>query len=242
MARRRLHVDAVLAANTTLTLDPERSHYLCRVLRQRRGDHVLLFAGDGLGYEAEIDSADPRACEVRLLAIEPSEPPPRLRLHLGQAMIKGERLDFVLQKATELGVTDIWLLETERTEVHITGARVSRRETHWQHIVESAAEQCGRLRLPAVHGRVALSTLLEDRPAAQTFLLDPGAAPIDTAPSLVDTLLLIGPEGGFSDAEREAAHAAGARSMGLGKLILRADTAPLAALSILRQAWDWAAP
>ena len=242
MARRRLHVDAVLAANTALTLDPERSHYLCRVLRQRRGDHVLLFAGDGLGYEAEIDSADPRACEVRLLAIEATEPPPRLRLHLGQAMIKGERLDFVLQKATELGVTDIWLLETERTEVHITGARVSRRETHWQRIIESAAEQCGRLRLPTLHGHVALSTLLADRPAAQTFLLDPGAAPIDAAPALADTLLLVGPEGGFSDPEREAAHAAGARSIGLGDLVLRADTAPLAALSILRQAWDWAAP
>jgi 16S rRNA (uracil1498-N3)-methyltransferase len=157
-------------------------------------------------------------------------------------MIKGERLDFVLQKATELGVTDIWLLETERTEVRITGPRVSRRETHWQRIVESAAEQCGRLRLPTLHGHAALNTLLEDPPAAQTFLLDPGAAPLDTAPAVADTLLLIGPEGGFSDAEREAARATGARSMGLGKLILRADTAPLAALSILRQAWDWNAP
>ena len=242
MAKRRLHVDAVLTANTALTLDPERSHYLCRVLRQRRGDRVLLFAGDGLGYGAEIDSADPRACEVRLLEIEDTEPPPRLRLHLGQAMIKGERLDFVLQKATELGATDIWLLETERTEVHITGSRVSRRETHWQRIVESAAEQCGRLRLPILHGPISLNTLLADRPGAQTFLLDPAAPPIDAAAARVDTLLLIGPEGGFSDAERAAAHAGGARSIGLGKLILRADTAPLAALSILRQGWDWAAP
>ena len=148
MAKRRLHVDVQIAPNTSLTLDPDRSHYLCRVLRQRRGDHVLLFSGDGDGYDAEVESADARACEVRVGDVTAHEPSPRLRLHLAQSLIKGERLDFVMQKATELGVTDIWLLETERTEVHIEGRRVVRRETHWHRVIESAAEQCGRLRLP----------------------------------------------------------------------------------------------
>jgi 16S rRNA (uracil1498-N3)-methyltransferase len=121
------------------------------VLRQRRGDRVLLFNGDGNGYDAQVENADARACEVHVYAVIEREPSPRLRLHLAQALIKGERLDFVMQKSTELGVTDIWPLETERTEVHIEGHRVARRETHWQRIVESAAEQSGRLRLPELH-------------------------------------------------------------------------------------------
>lgn len=242
MAKRRLHVDVQLTADTSLTLDPDRSHYLCRVLRQRRGDRLLLFCGDGDGYDAEVADADTRACEVRVGRVIEHEPPPRLRLHLVQALIKGERLDFVMQKSTELGVTDIWPVETERTEVHIEGPRVSRRETHWQRIVESAAEQCGRLRLPVLHPPMSLAVLLANPPATQMFLLDPGAPALDGAPALSDTLLLVGPEGGFADAERAAAQASGAQPIGLGRLILRADTAPLAALTVLRQSWGWSAP
>ncbi len=242
MAERRLHVADRLIANTSLTLDPGRSHYLCRVLRQRRGDLVLLFCGDGDGYVAKIDNADPRACEVQVGSIAVSEPMPRVRLHLAQAMLKGDRLDFVLQKATELGATDIWLIDTERTEARFQGARALRRETHWQRILTSAAEQCGRLRVPTLHAPLSLAALLEQRDVRQTLLLDPGAVPIDNALALDDTMLLVGPEGGFSDAERAAALARGARAMGLGGLTLRADTAPLAALAIMRQAWGWSAP
>lgn len=242
MVKRRLHVDVRLASDTSLTLDPDRSHYLCRVLRQRRGDHVMLFSGDGNGYDARIDDADARACEVYVGAVIATEPAPRLRLHLAQSMIKGDRLDFVLQKATELGVTDVWLVETQRTEVHVEGPRVARRETHWQRILESAAEQSGRLRLPTLHAPVAFADLLGQPPARQLFLLDPGAAPLQRPPALDDTALLVGPEGGFSAEERDAAIARGALAMGLGNLILRADTAPVAALAVLRQAWSWSAP
>jgi 16S rRNA (uracil1498-N3)-methyltransferase len=242
MAKRRLFVEVRLAPDTSLTLDPERSHYLCRVLRQRRGDHVLLFCGDGNGYDARIDAADTRACEVHIGDIVATEPAPRLRLHLAQAMIKGDRLDFVLQKATELGVTDVWLVETTRTEVHIEGPRISRRESHWQRIVESAAEQSGRLRLPTLHAPIAFADLLAQPPARQLFLLDPDAPPMTGAPAFDDTMLLVGPEGGFSDDERNDALARGARAMGMGSLILRADTAPVAALAVLRQAWGWSAP
>ena len=235
-------MDVPLAPNSSLTLDPDRSHYLCRVLRQRRGDHVMLFCGDGDGYDAQIDDADARACAVRVGSAVTTERAPLLRLHLAQSMIKGDRLDFVLQKATELGVTDVWLIETQRTEVHVEGPRVTRREAHWRRILESASEQCGRLRIPALHAPVALADLLDAPPAMQIFLLDPGATPLDAPPALENTLLLVGPEGGFSEAERAASLARGARSMGLGSLILRADTAPVAALAVLRQAWCWNAP
>jgi 16S rRNA (uracil1498-N3)-methyltransferase len=242
MLKHRLYVDAPLSPGLPLTLDPDRSHYLCRVLRQRRGDRVVLFAGDGAAYEADIVTADPRACEVSIGACVATEPEPRLRLHLGQAMIKGERLDWVLQKATELAVTDIWLLQTERTEVHVAGPRLGRREQHWRRIVEGAAEQCGRLRLPMLHGPIPLASLLTGLPASQAYLLDPGSAALASPPHQRDTLLLVGPEGGFSDAERAAVLAAGATALGLGRLVLRADTAPVAAISVLRQAWHWAVP
>src|SRR5262249_39388402 len=153
--------------------------------------------------------------------------------------MKGERIDFVLQKATELGVTDIRFIETAHTVVHIEGPRIERRETHWRAVIVSAAEQCRRLWLPTLHAPPPFASLLRQRIAAQTLLLDPGAAPLDAVTPVVDTMLLIGPEGGFSDAERSAALASGARAVGLGRLVLRTDTAPIAAISVLRQAWGW---
>jgi 16S rRNA (uracil1498-N3)-methyltransferase len=212
------------------------------VLRLKRGDHVLLFAGDGAAYDGLLETGDARGCEVSVGECIERQAPPRLRLHLGQALIKGEKLDWVLQKATELGVTDIWLLATQRTEVHVEGARVGRRERHWRRVIDSAAEQCGRLYLPQLHGPIPLDSLLAAPPAQQMFLLDPGAAPLARVPPELDTLLLVGPEGGFSDAERSAAIARGAIALGLGQWILRADTAPVAAISVLRQAWNWSAP
>src|SRR5262249_35572025 len=180
------------------------------MLRLERGDHVRLFAGDGAAYDAQLATSDARACEVSVGECVERQPPPRLRLHLAQALIKGEKLDWVLQKATELGVTDIWLIATQRTEVHVDAARVSRRERHWRRVIDSAADQCGRLHLPLLHGPVSLAGLLAEPPAHQIFLLDPGAAPLGDAPPAVDTLLLVGPEGGFSDAERSATIARGA--------------------------------
>ena len=239
---KRLYVDARLAPDTDLTLDPDRSHYLCRVLRLRRGERVELFCGDGLAYDAAIAAADARACDVRVGAIVAREAAPRVRLHLAQALMKGDRIDFVLQKATELGVTDIRFTETEHTVVHIEGPRVVRRETHWRAVIASAAEQCGRLWLPTLHTPQPFGELLRQHIAAQTLLLDPGAAPLGATIPLVDTMLLIGPEGGLSDAERDAAIASGARPVGLGRLVLRTDTAPIAAVAVLRQAWGWDAP
>jgi 16S rRNA (uracil1498-N3)-methyltransferase len=236
----RLYVDTDLAPGRPLTLDPDRSHYLCRVLRQRRGDYVTLFGGDGNVYGATILVADARSCEVELGAVVGREPPPRVRLHVAQALIKSERQDWMLQKATELGATDLWLLVSEHTEVHVTGARLERRLQHWQRVIVSATEQCGRLRLPQLHGPMPLPALLQTLPAQQLLLLDPGAPPL-AAPSYCDTMLLLGPEGGLSDVERAAAIAAGASPMGLGSLILRSDTAPVAAISVLRQAWGWRA-
>jgi 16S rRNA (uracil1498-N3)-methyltransferase len=234
----RLYVASPLAAGRTLTLDPDRSHYLCRVLRQRRGDALTLFNGDGRAFRGVIATADARSCEVELRDIAATEPPPRVRVHVAQALIKTERQDWMLQKATELGATDVWLLVSEYTEVRASGPRLERRLAHWQRVVVSAAEQSGRYRLPQLHGPLPLSDFLRTQPAPQLLLMDPGAAPLGRV-AFGDTALLLGPEGGFSAAERDAALSAGATAVGLGDLILRSDTAPVVALGVLRQAWGW---
>jgi 16S rRNA (uracil1498-N3)-methyltransferase len=234
----RLCVASPLAAGRTLTLDPDRSHYVCRVLRQRRGDALTLFNGDGLAFRAVIVTADARSCEVELSDVIASEPAPYVRVHVAQALIKSERQDWMLQKATELGASDLWLLVSEHTEVRVSGPRLERRRAHWQRVVVSAAEQSGRYRLPQLHGPLPLHDFLRAPPASQMLLLDPGAPPLGNV-ACKDTVLLLGPEGGFSDAERDAALTAGATAVGLGDLILRSDTAPVVALGVLRQAWDW---
>lgn len=234
----RLYVASPLSAGRTLTLDPDRSHYVCRVLRQRRGDALTLFNGDGQAFRAVIATADARSCDVELADIVAIEPAPQVRVHVAQALIKTERQDWMLQKATELGATDVWLLVSEYTEVRVNGPRLERRLAHWQRVVVSAAEQCGRYRLPQLHGPLLLRDFLRAPPAPQMLLLDPGAAPLGTV-AYRDTVLLLGPEGGFSDVERDAARTAGAIAVGMGDLILRSDTAPVVALGVLRQAWGW---
>jgi len=241
LPRHRLHVAAALAAGRHVDLDPERSHYLCRVLRARRGDRVLVFSGDGDGHEATVAVSNTKRCELVVGARLVSEPAPAFALDLGLALIKGDRLDFVLQKATELGVTGITLMATEHSVVNLTGERIERRFEHWQRIVIGAAEQCGRLRLPRLDGLTPFADVVARAPAHR-YLLDPGAAPLAGTPPASDTLLLLGPEGGFSDRERVHALGAGFTAVGLGERILRSDTAPVAALAVFRQAWGWRLP
>jgi len=240
--RHRLYVDPPLTAGQRLTLPPEPSHYLCRVLRLRRGDRVLVFCGDGNGFDGEIAVSDTRACEITVGILLVTEPPAAFELHLAQSLIKGDRLDFVVQKATELGATRLTLVSSDRSEVHHAGARVERRLQHWRRVITAAAEQCGRLRLPAVIAPTPLRELLDAESAPQKYLLDPGAPPLGAMPDARDTVVLVGPEGGFSDSERALAISKGFVPIGLGSRILRADTAPVAALAILRQAWSWQQP
>jgi 16S rRNA (uracil1498-N3)-methyltransferase len=241
LPRHRLHVAATLTPGALIELPAERSHYLCRVLRARRGERIVVFAGDGDGFEGVVHVADTRACALEVGERLATEPPPAFALALGLALIKGDRLDFVLQKATELGATQIVLMDTEHSVVNLTNERIERRFEHWQRIVIGAAEQCGRLRLPALDGLTPFADVVARAQGAR-YLLDPGAAPLDGVPAATDTLLLLGPEGGFSDRERRLALDAGCVAVGLGTRILRSDTAPVAALAVFRQAWGWQLP
>ncbi len=242
MAAPRLFVDVEFAEQQPLTLNAERSHYLCRVLRLRAHAEVSVFNGDGSAWSARIEQADSRNCRLMIYARQLAESAPICKLHLAQALLKGDRQDYVLQKATELGATDIWLLRTEHTEARVRPDRMVSRREHWHRVLQSACEQCGRLRPPALHAPTTLEELWPGLEDAICYILQPGS-PILTSPTEpTDTALIIGPEGGFSEPELRAAAAHGAIAAGIGELVLRADTAPQAALTIVRHGWRWRAP
>jgi 16S rRNA (uracil1498-N3)-methyltransferase len=242
MAAPRLLLDADLAAGTVTDLPTPAAHYLTRVLRLRDGDAVAVFDGQGRTYDSHLQS-NGRHWQLSLRALLSEEPAYRCRLQLAQSLIKGDKLDFALQKATELGVTDIHLLQTERTELRLDSKRLASKRAHWQKVIGAACEQCGRARLPRLHDPRPLNEAIEVLVGTQCLLLQPGAAPLSAMPGVADTTVFIGPEGGFSAAEeREILTRCEATPVGLGPWILRADTAPITILSLIRQGWGWQAP
>ena len=235
----RLFLPGPLAAGGLYPIAPEQSHYLTRVLRLATGDAVLCCDGAGGLWRAGLVRQSARAFGVELIECLEQIPAPTARLHLLQGLLKGAAMDTVLQKATELGATDIWLIAAARSNVSLGAERAERKRTHWLGILESAAAQCQQLHLPALHGPLELPDALDALTGIPVLLLDPGAAPLPRELPSGPVALLVGPEGGYSAPERELALGRGAIACGLGSLILRAETAPLAALAAIRHSRGW---
>jgi len=233
----RVFVDQPLAPGE-LELPAQASAHLVQVLRLRAGDPLVVFDGGGRDYPAELLRAARGAARVRIDAPGPSEAAPPLALHLGLGISKGERMDFALQKAVELGVTQLTPLLTARTVVRLAGERLERRTHHWRGLIIAACEQSGRRRLPVLDPATELDAWLR-QPHPQPLLLDPcGAGPLTAIPTPRGAVtLLVGPEGGLNQGERAAAAAAGFVGVRLGPRILRTETAPLAALAVLQALW-----
>ena len=224
-----------------MELDADRSRYLTRVLRLRGGDSLLVFNGGGDEFSATMLNAGKNSATLRIDEQTVAQTESKLRVHLVQAVSRGERMDFVVQKATELGVKRITPVLTEYGVVKLDSGRAEKRRDHWQKVAASACEQCGRVRLPLVEAPVTLKEWFGNAPAnvdAQ-LILKPGAAmplaAISAPPTKV--CLLIGPEGGFSDNEYEDAEVVGFRPVAIGPRILRTETAAIAALAILQSLW-----
>jgi 16S rRNA (uracil1498-N3)-methyltransferase len=235
----RLYCDLPLSPGAEFALPEYAARHAVTVLRLQEGDTLNLFNGGGGEYRAVLVAVNKREARVRLnefLAIE-RESPVDITLALG--ISAGERMDYSLQKATELGVAAIQPLATERSVVKLAGERADKRLMHWQHVVISACEQCGRNRVPAVAPVQKFYSYLAavDR-NKRLLLLSPGAdtalKQVAPAPSAV---LLIGAEGGLAPAEYEAAQASGFEPVSLGPRILRTETAPVAALAVLQALW-----
>ncbi len=236
---RRLHLEELPPEGSACTLDDDRRHYLRKVLRLRSGQMLEVFDGHGRRARAKIEtqSTDPA---LILQAYLPNEPAPMARLCLGQALSSRERFDWAVQKSTELGVAEITPLETKHTKVRMDARRGAIRLRHWRGIAAHSCAQCGRSRLPWISPPQQLSTWLQSQQTVHLgLLLDPEGARLDELlehrVTQADSIaILIGPEGGLSDTEAEAARAAGFQPIRLGPRILRTETAPLVILTLLQ--------
>lgn len=234
----RIHVPGPLAVGAELALPAQAGAHLVRVLRLGVGAPVVMFDGAGGEYAAEIASAG-KPVRARVLRHDPVERESPLDVTLLQGVARGERMDLIVQKATELGVTRIVPVLAERSVVKLDAKQRDRKREHWQSIAVSACEQCGRNRVPPVHDVVSLGDALKIPPEGSTRCLLAADAPeplTQVAARAVGAqlVLLIGPEGGLAEAEEQQARTHGFVSCRLGPRIMRTETAGLAALAALQ--------
>lgn len=243
----RIYWPEPLAVGVSVALTGSAANHLTRVLRLKPGAALILFNGQGGAFAAELTSADKRTAWAQVTAALPAEAESPLRTTLAQAISRGDRMDYTLQKAVELGVSAIQPLITERGGRDLNAERLARKLQHWRGVVISAAEQCGRNRLPEVCMPLRLADWLQCPPVPPEpgwrLLLDPAAALglRDLSPPQTGVTVLIGAEGGLEPAEIAQARAAGFVGVRLGPRILRTETASLAVLAALQTLWgDWA--
>jgi 16S rRNA (uracil1498-N3)-methyltransferase len=234
----RVFCDATLASGAVAELPATAAHHVTRVLRLKPGGTLILFDDSGKEYRGELLDASRRSPKVRVLDAGTREPDPVLAIHLILGVSRGQRMDYALQKATELGVTEITPVITRRSVVRLQDDKREQRQAHWRHILIHACEQSGRCRLPVLHPPVDFS----ERPAIPGqagVLLDPlsDQTLVDLDPPSGALALLVGPEGGLSEQERQAALDEGFTGVRLGPRILRTETAPLAAIAAVQVLW-----
>jgi 16S rRNA (uracil1498-N3)-methyltransferase len=236
MRRPRIHVDLPLHAGQRVVLPEPTRERLLSVLRLRDGAPVVLFNGSGCDWSGLLRVARGSA-SVELGAATVADNESSLEVTLAQAIARGEKMDLILQKATELGVSRIVPVVSERTEVRLDAERGAKRIEHWRRVVISACEQSGRSRLPTVEEPVDLAAFAEStaRSGIRRFALDPeGGTGFSELSRGQPLALVVGPEGGFGERDRIALAAAGFEGVRLGPRVLRTETAGLAALAVLQ--------
>jgi 16S rRNA (uracil1498-N3)-methyltransferase len=232
----RFFIDAPLSLGCH-ELPETQAHYIGRVLRHAVGDAVQLFDGSGQEFLGELTEVGKKTVRVELREQFAGQPDSRLHVHLGQGLSRGERMDWAIQKATELGVSEITPLVSERCEVRLKDERADKRMAHWRQVMISACEQCGRSTLPVLNPPRSLDEWLGDVEAELKLVLHPVAEPLTSHATPASLAFLIGPEGGLSDAEVNQAGAAGFQAARLGPRVLRTETAPVVALAVAQQLW-----
>jgi 16S rRNA (uracil1498-N3)-methyltransferase len=235
----RIYTDSVLARGQPATLDDSAAQHVGRVLRMQPGQALLLFNGDGQDYNATITEAGKKRVEVSVAEATPNLTESSLEIVLGQSLSKGDRMDYAVQKAVEMGVTRIVPLSTGRSEVKLKGDREDRRLRHWRQVAISAAEQCGRARVPEIHPIMALPDWFEHTSDCDLRLVlhHRTEQSLGAMKSPTRIALMIGPEGGLNPDEIESAEAAGFLPVALGPRVLRTETAPVAAMALCQWLW-----
>ncbi len=234
----RAYVNAPLTVGSRLALPDDVAAHLVRVLRLEVGDGCTLFNGDGRDCDARIVGIGKREVLAEIVSVHEADNESPLHITLLQGIARGEKMDLIVQKATELGVHAIVPVISERSEVKLDAQRAQKRHAHWHSVAVAACEQSGRTRLPRLDAPQSLQTAIHDPMAGMVKLtLDPtgqhsvAGLVIDAAPGIV---IAIGPEGGWSPRDRQALQANGFTGLRLGPRILRTETAGLAAIAALQ--------
>jgi 16S rRNA (uracil1498-N3)-methyltransferase len=240
MRLNRIYCEGPLASDATVLLPAAGAYHVARVLRMRVGAPLVVFDGKSGDFQAEIVQIDGDRVTVRLAGQTPGIGESPLRVTLVQGVSRGERMDWTLQKATELGVAAIAPVLTARSVVRLDEQQAEKKQAHWQAIAVGACEQCGRSRIPIVAGPLTLRSYLTTvRKEGMRLVLSPAApgslAGLSSLPAKVE--LLIGPEGGLDDEELLAAQGAGFMPVRLGPRVLRTETAAVVALTVLQALW-----
>jgi 16S rRNA (uracil1498-N3)-methyltransferase len=234
----RSYVDMPLPVGRTLVLPEATANHLARVLRLREGDPCVLFNGDGHDHPARLVAVGKREVTAEILSSRAVANESPLRITLLQGIARGEKMDLILQKATELGVAAVVPVIAERTEVKLDAERTAKRLAHWRNVITSACEQSGRATVPSLSVPNALTEAAREQGRGGTTLLtlDPqgdvslGSVSIEAG----EVVIAIGPEGGWSPRDRETLRLAGFNGLRLGPRILRTETAGLAAIAALQ--------
>ena len=238
MRTSRLYVDTPLQINQHLELADEAAHYLRDVLRLKAQQNLVLFNGTGGEYLGQLSEVSRKSVRIQITAFTDRDVESPLCVQLGMGISRGDRMDWSVQKAVELGVAQISPLISERCVIKFNDDKKSQRWQHWQHIIVHAAEQSGRTRLPTLGEISPLADWVKTQAGLKIFL-DPYADfSLAQLPRPSESVtLLSGPEGGFSEQERQIAKAAGFTPVRLGARILRTETAVLSALAAVQTLW-----
>ena len=237
----RIFTDQPLSSDTNLTLTGSAARHLFSALRMSPGQEITLFNGLGGEFSATLTTTAKSQVDVSVGECREIDRESPLKLHLVIAVSRGERMDWIVQKATELGVTEITPLFSERTEVKLNGERLEKKLRHWQQVSISACEQCQRNRVPTINNALTLDQWLsqshEDPQQLKLVLHHRSDKTLAQHQPPENICLLVGPEGGLSDSEIERAMDRGFAALTLGPRAMRTETAPLAAISIMQSLW-----
>lgn len=241
MSESRVYLDLPLEAGASVELPEGPFRHLVQVLRLQAGAALTVFNGQGGEYAAVLETVAKRGATLRIGAHDAVDRESPLALTLVQGISKGDRMDYTIQKAVELGVHAIVPVVTERCNVHVDRERQDKKLEHWRGIVVSACEQSGRTRVPVVHPIRKFAEWLGSETASTRLVLDPlSTRPLSAATVADGCSVIVGPEGGLSESELGAAQRAGCIGVRLGPRVLRTETAGAAALAALQAlAGDW---
>ncbi len=230
----RFFVDQPLQVGQSLTLPEAVAHHWLTVLRAQVGDQAVLFNGQGGEYAVQLLDVHKKTATVQVLAHDPNDRILPVAVTLGLVMSKGDRMDYALQKSTELGVAAIQLLTSERGEMRLRHDRDQKKLAHWRQVLIAACEQCGLNRVPLLHPPMPLSNWPATLPDGLRLMMAPSGQPLALPEPLPERIVvLVGPEGGLSETEMQQAEQQGFLRWQLGTRVLRTETAPVVALAVL---------